>query len=422
VGLPDSSGPSRRRFLFLNQYFLPDEAATAQLLGDLVEAAAASGHECRVVASDRGYLDPRVVYPRRQTLGGAVVERVRVTGFGRHSRLGRVTDYATFLFGAAVRLLAGPRPDVVVGMSTPPILGALAAAAAKVRGAQSAYWAMDVYPDLAFVLGALRPDTLLGKLFAAFSARTLEAADLVVAPGEFVAGRLVALGARNAVTVAIHNWADGDAIRPFGREESRFRRERGWTGRFVVLYSGNLGIAHDFGTLLDAAEALRGDGTTLFAFCGGGPRMAEVRVAAERRGLKNVEFHPAVERAELGDLLGAGDVHAVTLAHGTPGLLVPSKLYGSLAAGRPVLYVGPEEGEAYGVVHEGRCGACHPLDDADGVVRSLVRWRDDVSAREEDGRRGRLLFEARFTKAGQTAKLVSALESLAAAAIAQAAR
>jgi glycosyltransferase involved in cell wall biosynthesis len=400
----------KERLLFANQYAWPDAAATAQLMSDVVEKASAQGVQCRVVASDRGYSDRSVRYPRDETRGLARYQRAPSTAFGREGVIGRVTDYMTFLAGAAWLLLRGVRPDLIVGMSTPPILGALAVAAAGIRGARSAYWAMDVYPDLAFELGAMRPYSVPGRAFAALSRWTLRSADVVIALGETMAGRLRALGARNVVTV--HNWADGEAIRPIHPEESEYRRVRGWGGKFVVLYSGNLGLAHEFETVLGAAELLREEEEVLFAFVGDGPRRAEVESEGRSRGLRNLEFHPPVPREKLGDALAAGDAHLVTLRPRMPGLLVPSKIYGILAAGRPSLYVGPKEGEVFDIVTRGDCGLCVENGDAEGLAEAVRRLRRDCASEDGMGRRARDLFDREFTMEGQTKKLLAALTDL----------
>ena len=400
----------RLRLLFVNQYAWPDEAATAQLMADVAEEAAARGIPCQVVASDRSYSDPSVRYPRHETKGTTSYERVPATAFGRESVIGRVTDYITFLVGAAWRLLRGERADVVVGMSTPPILGALAVAAARLKGSWAVYWAMDAYPDLAFELGAMKPNSVLGRAFAALSRWTLRRADLVISLGETMAGRLTMAGARNVAVV--HNWADGDAIRPMRAEDSRISAERGWGQKFVVLYSGNLGLAHEFDTLLGAAEALRGEGV-VFAFCGAGPRRAEVEAEVKRRSLTNVEFHPSVCREELGDLLAAGHLHAVTMRPRMAGLLVPSKVYGILAAGRPILYVGPAEGEIHDIISREDVGSSVRGGDVIRLVAEIRRFRDEPAERARAGRRARDLFDAKFTRSGQTCKLVALLGNLA---------
>jgi glycosyltransferase involved in cell wall biosynthesis len=384
------------RIVLLNQYYAPDESATAQLLTDLGEGLALGGHEVRVVCCSRAYADPSLRYPSSEELDGVAVRRTWASGFGRGSRIGRVADYLTFLAGATVRLLFSRRPDVVVSLSTPPLVAAMGLLLARLRGARSVYWVMDVYPELAFALGALQPRSAAGRLFSRISRFALRGSDVVVALGESMAARLRGAGAADVRTV--HNWADGESILAVDPERSALRDAWGWSGRFVLLYSGNMGLAHEFETALDAAVAMRETPEFLLAFVGGGPRRAEVEAEVRRRGLTNVEFRPYVPRERLGDCLVAGDLHLVTLREGLQGMLVPSKIYGILAAGRPTLYVGPGEGEIADIIRTGRCGTRIAAGDGQGLADAIVRYARDGAARAEEGRRARGLFDERFAK------------------------
>jgi glycosyltransferase involved in cell wall biosynthesis len=383
------------RVVLLNQYYAPDEAATSQLLSDLGAGLAASGHEVRAVCGDRAYADPARRYPSRQVIDGVDVRRAVTTGFGRRRSLGRIIDYLSFLGGAAARLLFSRGPDVVISLSTPPMVAALGLIMARLRGAKSFYWVMDVYPDLAFELGILRAGSAAGRLLAWLTRLTLCRSDAVIALGESMAEKLEARGARRLVT--IHNWADGDAIRSGAMGAGERRKEWGCDGRLAVLYSGNLGLAHEFDTVLDAAERLTGHDGIRFVFVGGGPRLEEVRRETRRRALGNVVFRPYVPRASLGESLAAGDLHLITLRERMPGLLVPSKIYGVLAAARPAIYVGPEEGEVSDIIAAGQCGVRVANGDADGLVEAILHYERDESARELHGKRARELFDSRFT-------------------------
>ena len=384
------------RVVLLNQYYAPDEAATAQILADLGAGLARQGHRVRAVCASRAYADPRVRYPRRETIDGVEIRRTWASGFGRGRNLGRMLDYLTFLVGAAGTLAFQRRPDVVISLSTPPMIALLGLMLAKLRRARSVYWVMDIYPDLAFELGALERGSLVGRLLGRCSRLLLERSDSVVALGETMAGKLRAGGAGRVAVV--HNWADGEVIRPRPVDSHVLRRDWGWDGRFVVLYSGNMGLAHEFDTVLDAAEILRDEPRVLFAFVGQGPRRAEVEERASQRGLPNVEFRPYVPREALGESLGSGDVHLVTLRPGMPGLLVPSKIYGILAAGRPTLYVGPGEGEIADILGQGRCGTSVVVGDGEGLAAAVRRYLADDDLTQTHGRNAREIFDRRFTK------------------------
>ncbi len=391
----------------LNQYYAPAEAPTARLLTDLACALAREGHEVTVLCSRRSYVDPAATYPTRQRMDGVDVRRIRSTGFGRSGRAGRLFDYLSFLISAGLRLVSMAKHDVVVSMTTPPMLTLVAVVAARLRGARCVNWVMDIYPDVAFELGVLRRGSLVGRLFARASEFTLRRADVVVALGETMAERLAASGARQVAVV--HNWADGEAIRPRSIAEHPFRRDWGWEEKFVVLHSGNMGLAHEFDTVLGAAELLRDDDTVLFAFIGGGPRKAEVEAGVSRRGLSNVCFRPYVPSTELGQGLTSADVHLVTLRGRMPGLLVPSKLYGILAAGRPAIYVGPDDGEVPRILREGECGACVAEGDARGLADAVIDYKGKVEQRAEHGRRARRLFDERFSRDHGLRKLMRAI-------------
>jgi glycosyltransferase involved in cell wall biosynthesis len=384
------------RIVLLNQYYAPDSAATAQILSDLGAGLAGAGNEVTAICCKRAYGDPALSYGAREVIDGVRVERTWSTAFGRGSALGRVSDYLTYLLGAAARLAFGKRPDVIVSLSTPPMVAALGHVLARLRRARSIYWVMDVYPDLAFELGVMRPGSFAGRCFRALSEFTLRRSDAVVALGETMGSRLARV--RGSEPTVVHNWADGDTIRPRGNEGHALRAEWGWNGRFVVLYSGNMGLAHEFGTVLDAAESLRERSDVGFAFVGSGPRRAEVEARVGERGLANVEFLPYQPRERLGESLTAGDVHLVTLRERMAGLLVPSKIYGILAAGRPTVYVGPDEGEIADILRSGACGTRVAPGDRDGLVAALLRYAEDEELRAAHGRNARRLFEERFTR------------------------
>lgn len=383
------------RIVLLNQYYTPDEAATAQMAGDLGAELVRAGHSVRAICCDRSYGQPKRRYGRRETIDGVAVDRVRSTAFGRSSAIGRLTDYTTFLSGAARRLLVGPRPDVVVALTTPPMIAYLALLVRRVRPFKLAFWSMDVYPDIAYELGALKRGSFAGRLFGRMSGAVLRSSDVVIALGETMAARLRQLGASRVEVV--HNWADEDAIVPRTAIDRPPRAEWGWQERFVILYSGNLGLAHEFDTVLAAARRLASTmPNVLFAFVGVGPRLKEVREAA--RDLPNVELRDYVDRSRLGDTLTAADLHLVTLRPNMPGLLVPSKIYGILAAGRPTIYVGPETGEIADILREGNCGTTVPNGDVDRLLAVIRDYACDPFRRDREGEGARAIFERRFTR------------------------
>jgi glycosyltransferase involved in cell wall biosynthesis len=397
--------------LLLNQYYAPDEAATAQILSDVGVALVEAGHEVTAICGDRSYADPARVYPPFEIIDGVTVQRVKGSAQGRASKRGRLKDYATYYLGAARRLLFARRPELVIALTTPPMISLLASTVGHWRGAKSIFWSMDVYPDIAWELGAIRRDSFAGAVLAWLSRKTLQRADCSIALGETMAERLREHGARRVEVV--HNWAETvlDAQRPTS-DPNPLREAWGWGNRFVVMYSGNMGLAHEFETLIDAARKLRHRNDILFSFVGGGPRRAEVETKVRELELPNVEFRPYVKREELARSLAAPDLHLVTLREAMPGLLVPSKIYGILAAGKAVLYVGPPEGEVADMVRRGRCGVRVDIGDVAALVRTIEWYASDASALQLDGERARELYDAEFTRAKSIGRFVQIVDEI----------
>jgi glycosyltransferase involved in cell wall biosynthesis len=231
----------------------------------------------------------------------------------------------------------------------------------------------------------------LGRWLQRARNRSLADADRVVAIGEAMADRIAAEGIASERLRVIHNWADGAAIVP--REQSALRAKWGLSDVFVAQYSGNLGRVHEFDTLLDAASLLRDDPSIRFVIVGQGPRHAGVRERAEREQLRNVTFLPLQPRGDLAESLGVGDVHVSVLDPRFDGLVLPSKLYGILAAGRPVVFIGDPRGESATLIASHGCGVSARSGDAPALAAALRTLRDDTGARLAMGRRAREAFE-----------------------------
>jgi glycosyltransferase involved in cell wall biosynthesis len=387
------------RILLLNQYFWPDEAATAQLATDLCEDLVAGGAEVSVVSSAGAYVSqpgaPRP--PLRERWRGVDILRVPATSLGRASIPRRLLDYASFYAGAAAQLVRAGRHDVVIVLTTPPLLASLGVLLRALRGERLVCWVQDVYPEIGVAFGVFPEHGLLTSALR-LAARTIyRRADAVVALGEVMAERLVAAGAPRERVHVIHNWADGRAITAVPRARNAFARELRLGDRFVVGYSGNFGRGHDLDAILEAARRLRGHRRLHWLFIGEGPRRDEVAAAIERDRL-NARLLPYQPRERLRASLSAPDVHLVTMRAGLEGLMVPSKLYGCLAAGRAVVFVGPERTEPAQILADERCGVTVPPADPAALaaaVEDLARRPREAAAM---GRRGRAVFERRFDR------------------------
>jgi colanic acid biosynthesis glycosyl transferase WcaI len=385
------------RVIFVNRYFAPDLSATSQMLTDLAQRLLALGRPIHVVCSRQLYDEPRARLPDFEIIGGVQVHRVWTARFGRGWLPGRALDYLSFYFTATLRLLMLlQRGDLVIVMTDPPMMSVPGAVAARLSGARRINWLQDVFPEVAVRLGALRAPRWLRSWLQSISNASLGKADCNVVIGARMAGFLRAQGVPVQRICIIENWADGRQIKPQATEHSALRHSSGLAGRFVVGYSGNLGRAHEYEGMIGAAEALRDDPQVAFLVTGGGKGMEELRLAARERGLASFTFAAYMPRAALSDALAAADVHLISLLPELEGLIVPSKLYGIMAAGRPAIFLGDSLGEVAVTLREAGCGFTVPARDGAALAARIRQLQQDRNLCMAMGRQAREKFETCF--------------------------
>jgi colanic acid biosynthesis glycosyl transferase WcaI len=392
--VPLQTGGLRGRLIFVNRYFFPDTSATSQMLSDLVEGLAGERFECHVVCSRQLYEDSRERLAVLDHWKAVTVHRCWSTRFGRERLFGRALDYLSFYISATIEMLRrSRRGDVIIAMTDPPLISVFAALIARLRGVVLINWLQDVFPEAST---ALQINVPAAAWLLRWRNWSLQVARLNVVLGSHMQQRLLALGVPAERVRIVTNWADGATVTPRPAAESNLRRALGAERHFIVQYSGNLGRAHDFLTLTDAAIGLRHEPEWLFLFIGGGINMKRLQAEAARLKLTNVRFLPYQPREYLGDSLSAADVHLTCLLPEMEGLVVPSKFYGILAAGRPVIVIGDPDGEQARVVRSEGCGTVVRCGDGPGLIEALKTARANPDWRRAAGERARAAFEAHY--------------------------
>lgn len=387
---------TRGRVVFINRFCYPDVSATSQMLFDLAQRLAEYGLDVHVVCSRQLYDDPAAVLPAYEKAHGVHIHRVGTTRFGRDRLIGRSADYASFYVTGAIRLASLLRAgDIVVAKTDPPLISIAAAAVARLKGAHLVNWLQDVFPEVATYLGANPLPTWLDGALKRARDRSLRGALVNVVLGQRMQAHVERCGVPRSRIEVIENWAD-ESVEPTAADASVLRAQLGLTHKFVVGYSGNLGRAHEYRTILEAAGRMS-ESEVVFLMIGGGVKMTELRRAVEARALRNFIFLPYQPREKLPDALAAADVHLACLLPDLEGLIVPSKFYGILAAARPVVFIGDRQGEIARIVEEARCGAAIQTDDSGTLVRTLRLLRDNTEIRAAMGLLARRLFIDKYT-------------------------
>ena len=401
-----------RRLLFVNQYYWPDHASTAQHLADLAEHLAARGHEVHVLCGQGAYKPGTPRPPRSEVHNGVKIHRVAATSFGRKSTLHRMMDYLSFYFRAFLAALLLPRFDVVATLTTPPIIGLIGTFLRRLKGSRHVYWSMDLHPDASIALGRMSTRNPVVARLAWLSDAVYRQADKVVVLGPYMADRIASKKVRRERLAIIPVWSRRDEIYPLPREGHELRAALGLADKFVAMYSGNLGLAHSFAEVIEAARRLRDRDDLVFLFVGGGPRLAEVKAAKEAEGLDNVRLMDYFPREQLHASLSVADVHLITMRAEMTGVVVPGKLYGAMASGRPTLFVGPSHCESADTIRDSDCGLTVKLGDPDGLVEALTNLIADPEHAAELGRRGRLAFLAQHEKDHCCARWAAMIDDL----------
>lgn len=369
-----------KTYVFTNRVYPPVAGATGELLKELAEGLAAAGARVLVVTS-RG---SRNETAGRETINGVEVIRVGTLRFTRASHWLRALSYAGLYPQFAWQVWKQGAVDAVVSMTDPPLQLAVVTLA-SFRAKKKIHWAQDLYPELAEELRVIPRNSLVARILRAVSKWALAKQDKIVVLGRCMRERLVGRGIDEQKIEVIPNWT---SVSEASHTESASVRERlGWSGKFIALYSGNLGLAHDFETLVGAARRL-GSGGIELVFAGEGPRLDEVRRLTA--GLPCVSFLPPQPKQNLSAFLAAADVHLVTMRAELEGLVVPSKAYGAMASRKPLIYVGPASSEIARAIDETGAGTAVRNGDAEALVSALRKEFASKSDSQASGGAGRL--------------------------------
>jgi len=370
--------------ILVNRFYRPDEPATALMLTDLAEGLAARGHGVKIIASRARSAHAS----REERLDGVDVLRLRSTHWGaRLGIAGKAVDYLTFTAAARRALRTQLRPGMwLVAMTDPPALAPIAAAAARRANARLVHWIQDIHPEISLALSGSRAQAMLASPFVRCRDAAWRHAELCVAISRDMASLISSHGVAQGRIRVIPNWAPGGVrLSPPPPDQNPLRAEWGFADKFVIAYSGNLGRVHVLDPIIAAANLLKTESDIVFLFVGDGPQRTFLEKRAASLRLPNVRFLPAQPRDRLAESLCAGDVHLVTLRPGCENLVYPSKLYGILTVGRPVVYVGPGRCGLADEIRTSGAGVVIDPGSPQALASSLRELKDNPGRREAMG-------------------------------------
>lgn len=400
-----------QRILVISQVYVPDPASVGQHMADAAESLAARDYDVRVLASARGYDDPSQRYPLREYRGGVEVIRLPWSSFGKRTILLRLLGQSIFLIQAILRGVFTPRLAGVFVSTSPPLCSVAALIVHWIRRVPMSFWWMDINPDQMIAFEKIKSGGVVARVFDWLNRRILKNAAAIVALDRFMADRLVQkFDVRERITV-LPPWPHVEAGDSIAKSENPFVAEHGLADKFVVMYSGNHGLALPLETLIQAALRLRDHPRLHFMFIGGGHRKKEVEEAIAQHRPPNMVSLPYQPLERLQFSLSAADMHVVTMADNMVGIIHPCKIYGAMAVGRPILYVGPRPSHVSDLIDEYQIGWQIGHGDVDEVVRVLTHSAEtSQSELEEMGRRAQRAVRDKLSKQILSKQFADAIE------------
>lgn len=398
---------TRRTILIISQVYPPDPAAIGQHLADVAKELVARGNRVIVYTADHGYDDPSTAYPRREIKDGVEVRRVPLSSFGKSSIPVRLVGGGLFIAQVILRAAFTGAIDTILVSTSPPMGSWAAMILGLLHRAPVKYWVMDVNPDQMVALRMLSARSLPARVFDYMNRLVLRRAHDVIVLDRFMAERINSKVDVSSKLVILPPWPAEDPAQVVSNEDNPFRAKYGLSGKFVVMYSGNHGPSNPLTTIIEAGKRLCDDPRLVLLFVGGGVGKKEV----EDAGCSNIRSLPYQPRETLEHSLAAADVHIVTVGDDVRGIVHPSKIYGAMAVGRPILLVGPAESHFADILERDDIGwhvQQGDVDAAEQILRELLSMPAEEIQRK--GRRARDVIARSGGKAGACERVCDVIE------------
>jgi glycosyltransferase involved in cell wall biosynthesis len=403
-----------KELIILSQYFYPEVASTGQLLTELAEDLVEYGYKIKVYTGKPSYYKNVEKYKKKEFYHGIEIHRLFNTNLDKNSKLGKIFNSLTYFISIVFKLLSSKDRDPLLIVSNPPFLPIAGLLFNKIKKQKYIFLIHDIYPDIAIKLGYLKENSFIARVWDKFNYHILRNAERIIVLGEYMAGIIKRkyLPNNNIKIEIIHNWADEEFIIPIKKENNWFAKKNGLIDKFVILYSGNIGLFQDLETIIKTAVELKKYKEILFLFIGDGGGLNKLKELVKENNLTNVIFLPYQPKEFLPHSLTACDISIVPLEKGIEGLAVPSKIYGILASGRAVLGLVGENCEVADIIKSANCGFRVNQGDVSGLIEKIIYIYQNPELLKNMGKKSRQYFEKYFTRSKMTREYYKILEGI----------
>ena len=395
----------------ITQFYPPDYAATGQFIYDLAGALAKEGFEIGVFTGMPGYAFRQTDVKHKEHVNGVFVRRTGSIHLMSKRIRNKVVGSVLFIARCVVKCLSKDmRGSHLVLTSAPPFLGLIGWFYHKLFGHTYSCIIYDIYPEVAVRLRVVAPDHWIVKFWGFVNQKIWDRAESLIVLSEPMKQLLIKNHKNLADKIhVIHSWADPKFIIPIAKSENWFAKLYGLTDCFVVLYSGNLGRCHDSQTILKCAQLLISRPDIKFVFIGNGVGSKIIKQAIAAGQLPNALQLPYQDREVLPYSLTACDLSLVSILPNVGDTIAPSKIYGILAAAKPVAAICPKDNYLREIVEDGNCGKCFENGDAQGLADYVCWLADNPHIQAKLGENARKLLERHYTIDQAIPKYIDAL-------------
>ena len=397
------------KFFLISQVFYPDQVSTGNLFTDLCSVIAEKGTEVEVWAAQPSYTESK---RKSKVLNykGIKIKFLPSTNFRKTNLPGRIINTITFSVSAGVKILFSRDKTPVWTHTTPPFLGILLSFICSLRNRKFVYVLLDIFPEGLIRLGKVSRHNLFVSIWQWFFLKSLQNSNWIVTIGRDMhrwISEICTSCERHSIYIPL--WQNEDLLFPVKYEENSFVREKGLSNRFVVQYSGNMGLWNELETIGKVVN--KGIGNVKFIFVGNGRRKKEL-IREFLPGNNNVMILPFQPNESFNSVLSASHAHLVSLKKGLESIAVPSKIYGIMAASRPVIALVPKNSEISYIINEENCGIVVEPTDQQGLINAINLLKENHDLRTEMGNNSRKAFKKKYTSRIIAERYISLLNDL----------
>ncbi len=392
--------------LFFNRSFYPDIEATGQFLTELCEDLVNNGHDVTVIAGYSYHVKNKKLKFSLSKEKHKSIQIIRAPGsrFSKRFLLFRLINLATYFLSAFIGgFFIGKKPDVVIAQTDPPVSGLLGIFFAKLYGAKFIYSCQDLYPEVGIITGRLT-NPILNFLLKEINQLSFKMADKIICLGDDMKRRIIDKGVDENKIDIVYDWADLNDLYPIDKNTNPFVLKHNLQDVFTVMYSGNIGLTQCLEGIIDVANHFKTNEKIKFLIVGDGANKTNLQTLVKKQNLSNIEFLPYQPKEDLRYSLGAPDVHLISIQKGLGGVIVPSKVYGILACGKPFIAWIDKDSEVSVIANKFKCGIVISPQDINAMVYAIETLLSNSQKLKEMGQNGREAAVKYFDRKICTAK------------------